>query len=106
MACDCNEHSRATLLRQAAAQAGSGLPAIDPRMPMPAGTGLSRRSFLLRSGAAMLSVYGASKLGFGQLEEGIAQAAGGNERVLVSIFLEGGVDSLSVLAPTLDPLYR
>ena len=31
-------------------------------MPAPAGTGLNRRSFLLRSGAAMLSVYGASKL--------------------------------------------
>ena len=75
-------------------------------MPTPAGTGLNRRSFLLRSGAALLSVYGASKLRFADLEEGIAQAAGGSERVLVSIFLDGGVDSLSVLAPTADPLYR
>jgi uncharacterized protein (DUF1501 family) len=101
MACDCNEHSRATLLRQAAAQAGSGLPAIDPRMPMPAGTGLDRRSFLLRSGAAMLSVYGASKLGFSQLEAGIARAQSeGPAPVLVSVFLDGGADSLSILAPT------
>ena len=54
----------------------------------------------------MLSVYGASKLGLGHFEEGIAQAAGGNDRVLVSIFLDGGIDSLSVLSPTVDPLYR
>ena len=75
-------------------------------MPVPAGTGLSRRSFLLRSSVAMLSVYGASKLRLGALEEGIAQAAGGSEPVLVSIFLDGGVDSLSVLAPTTDSVYR
>jgi uncharacterized protein (DUF1501 family) len=101
MACDCKEHSRATLLRQAAAQAGSGLPPIDSRMPVPAGTGLDRRSFLLRSGAAMLSVYGASKLGFSALEAGIARAqSGGPAPVLVSVFLDGGADSLSILAPT------
>jgi uncharacterized protein (DUF1501 family) len=102
----CEEFGRAQLVRRAVAEAGRGLPSIERGMPAPAGTGLSRRSFLLRSGAAMLSVYGASKLGFRQLEEGIAEAAGGNDRVLVSIFLEGGVDSLSVLAPTADPLYR
>ena len=44
-ACHCNEFSRAALLRGAAAQAGQGLPAIEAGMPMPAGTGLSRRSF-------------------------------------------------------------
>jgi len=93
----CAEFTRSHLVRQAVAEAGRGLPAIEPGMPTPAGTGLSRRSFLLRSGAAMLSVYGASKLKLGALEEGIAQAAGANERVLVSIFLDGGVDSLSVL---------
>jgi uncharacterized protein (DUF1501 family) len=107
MGCNhCEEFGRAQLMRRAVAEAGRGLPAIEPGMPAPAGTGLSRRSFLLRSGAAMLSVYGASKLGFSQFEEGIAQAAGANQRVLVSVFLEGGIDSLSVLAPTLDPLYR
>jgi uncharacterized protein (DUF1501 family) len=101
MACDCKEHSRATLLRQAAAQAGSGLPPIDPRMPVPAGTGLDRRSFMLRSGAAMLSVYGASQVGFSALEAGIARAqSGGPAPVLVSVFLDGGADSLSILAPT------
>ena len=106
MACNhCAEYTRSHLVRQAVAEAGRGLPAIEPGMPVPAGTGLDRRSFLLRSSAALLSVYGASKLRLGDLEAGIAQAAGGNERVLVSIFLDGGIDSLSVLAPTTDPVY-
>ena len=68
--CGCSEFNRAKLLERAAAQAGRGLPAIEPGMPLPAGTGLDRRSFLWRSGAAMLSVYGASRLGFRALEEG------------------------------------
>ena len=102
----CQEFSRARLLRRAAAQAGQGLPAIEPGMPTPAGTGLSRRSFLLRSSAAMLSVYGASRLRIGDLGTGIARAAGGGDRVLVSVFLEGGADALSILAPTTDATYR
>ena len=64
MGCNhCEEFSRSHLMRRAVAEAGRGLPAIERGMPLPAGTGLSRRSFLLRSSAAMLSVYGASKLG-------------------------------------------
>ena len=102
----CAEYTRSHLVRQAVAEAGRGLPSIEPGMPVPAGTGLSRRSFLLRSSAAVLSVYGASKLRLGELEAGVAQAAGGSDRVLVSIFLDGGIDSLSVLAPTTDPIYR
>ena len=96
----CEEFSRSHLMRQAVATAGNGLPKIEAGMPAPAGTGLNRRSFLLRSSAAMLSVYGASKLGFGALQEGIASASGANDRVLVSIFLSGGADSLTMLAPT------
>ena len=107
MGCNhCEEFSRSHLMRRAVAEAGRGLPSIEPGMPPPAGTGLNRRSFMLRSSAAILSVYGASKLSFAGFEEGIAQAAGGNDRVLVSIFLDGGVDSLSVLSPTTDPIYR
>ena len=107
MGCNhCEEFTRSHLMRRAVAEAGNGLPPIEPGMPTPAGTGLNRRSFLLRSSAAMLSVYGASKLRLAGFEEGIAQAAGGNDRVLVSIFLDGGIDSLSVLSPTTDPIYR
>jgi uncharacterized protein (DUF1501 family) len=107
MSCNhCEEFGRAQLLRRAAAQAGNGLPRIQPGMPVPAGTGLSRRSFLLRSSAAMLSVYGASRLRLTDLQAGIAEAAGSNGRVLVSVFLDGGADSLSILAPVDDPRYR
>jgi uncharacterized protein (DUF1501 family) len=106
MACNCNEFSRSHLMRQAVAEAGQGLPKVEPGMPVPAGTGLSRRSFLLRSGATMLSVYGASKLGLSALQEGIAKAQGGGQRVLVSVFLDGGADALSILAPVGNGKYQ
>src|SRR4051812_1097935 len=94
----CNEHVRAS----------AGLPAIEPGMPEPAGTGLSRRSLLLRSAGLGLAVYGAGRLAkLGLFEEGVAAAqtapAG---TVLLSGFLDGGVDGLSVLAPVEDPAYR
>ena len=89
--------------------AGRGLPRIEPGMPLPAGTGIDRRTFLLRSAGAALSVYGASMLSPRHFEEGIAQAsaAGGTEQpVLVSIFMEGGWDALSVLAPVKEAKYK
>ena len=47
----CNEFSRSTLLRRAVAEAGNGLPAIEPGMPAPAGTGsTAARSSRGRSG--------------------------------------------------------
>ena len=73
----------------------AGLPPIERGMPAPAGTGLSRRAFMLRSSAALLSVYGASRLGLKQLQEGIAKAAGGTDPVIVTVFMEGGIDALS-----------
>jgi hypothetical protein len=107
---DCNHCaglSRSRLLHRAAAEAGRGLPAIEPGMPLPAGTGLSRRSFVAQSVGAMLAVYGSSRLGLSALEEGIAAAAtGAAQPVLVSVFLEGGADALSVLSPQGDPLYQ
>ncbi|MDX6567675.1 MAG: hypothetical protein QOH15_253 [Gaiellales bacterium] len=103
----CDGLSRSRFLHRAAAEAGRGLPAIEPGMPLPAGTGLSRRSFLSHGAGALLAVYGASRLGLGALEEGIAAAAAGPAQpVLVSVFLEGGADALSVLSPQGDPLYR
>jgi uncharacterized protein (DUF1501 family) len=99
--CSCNEFTRAQLLRAGVAQAGRGLPSIEPGMPLPAGTGMDRRSFLLRSAGAAVAVYGGSMLSPRRFEEGIAQASAdsGDQRVLVSIFMEGGWDALSVLAP-------
>ena len=56
----CAEFSRSQLVRRGFAKAGQGLPAIEPGMPTPAGTGLDRRAFLSRSLGAVLTVYGAA----------------------------------------------
>jgi uncharacterized protein (DUF1501 family) len=106
--CSCNDFNRAHLLRRGAAVAGRGLPAIEPGMPLPAGTGMDRRAFLLRSVGAAFSVYGAAMLSPRHFEEGIAQAAAATagQPVLVSIFMEGGWDALSVLAPVGEARYN
>ena len=102
----CNEFSRSSLLRQAVAEAGSGLPGIEAGMPVPAGTGLDRRSFLLRSAGMAVAVYGAGALSLPLFEDGVLEAAEAapNQPVLVSLFLDGGADSLSLLAPVGDRL--
>jgi uncharacterized protein (DUF1501 family) len=106
-ACGCEGFTRSELMHSGAAKAGNGLPQIDAGMPLPAGTGLTRRSFISRTAGLALAVYGASALGTRALDDGIAEAAaaGPADAVLVSIFLAGGIDSLSVLAPTGDPNY-
>jgi uncharacterized protein (DUF1501 family) len=74
-------------------------------MPLPAGTGLSRRSFLSRTAGLALAVYGATRIPLAAFEEGIAHAAT-PPKVLVSIFFDGGIDSLNVLAPVNDSTYQ
>jgi uncharacterized protein (DUF1501 family) len=103
--CHCRDYSRSELMRRAAAQAGQGLPQIETGMPVPAGTGLSRRTFLSRSAGLALAVYGATKLPLAAFEAGIAHAAT-PPKVLVSIFFDGGIDSLNVLAPVNDATYQ
>jgi uncharacterized protein (DUF1501 family) len=96
----CRDYSRAEAIR-----AGNGLPAVEAGMPVPAGTGLTRRSVLLRGAGLALSVYGASKLPW--FEDGVAEAAAGPPGpVLVQVFLQGGIDSLTLLAPTADADYH
>ena len=100
----CDEFSRRVV-------AGEGLRAIEPGMPTPAGTGMSRRLFVARSLGLALTVYGAGRLGGfaggGVFDEGIANAAvGAGGRVLVSVFLPGGADGMSMLYPAGDPLYK
>lgn len=103
----CNDLSRSRLLRRAVAEAGRGLPAIDPGMPLPAGTGMTRRSFVSGVAGLALSVYGGSMLAPHFLDAGIASAATSQPgRVLVSIFMEGGADALSILFPAGDSRYR
>jgi uncharacterized protein (DUF1501 family) len=104
MSFGCREHTRSEAVRQAIAEAGRGLPNIEPGMPLPAGTGLSRRAFLLRSAGLAVAVYGAQNLDARAVEEAFAQSS--DDRVLVSVFLEGGLDGLSVLAPVTDSRYH
>jgi uncharacterized protein (DUF1501 family) len=104
--CGCAGFSRSELLRAGAATAGRGLRPIEAGMPLPAGTGLSRRSFLSRSAGLALAVFGGAALSPRALEAGIEAAqAAGPEPVLVSIFCAGGMDSLSLLAPVGDSRY-
>jgi uncharacterized protein (DUF1501 family) len=82
-----------------------------PEMPTPAGRGIDRRHFLLGAAGGLLAVYGADRVGLTNrlLGDGIAQAAAlesADSPILVSIFVSGGIDSLSLLAPTTDPLYQ
>ena len=67
-------------------------------MPVPAGTGLTRRGFLAGAAGRALAVYAAGKTPLPFFEDGIAEAAQ-SDRVIVSIFLDGGADTLSLLAP-------
>ena len=53
-----------------------------------------------------IAVYGATRVSLPLFEEGIASAATANGKVLVSIFMDGGADSLSILFPAGDPQYR
>ncbi|HUK45329.1 MAG TPA: DUF1501 domain-containing protein [Gaiellaceae bacterium] len=93
----CNEFTRL-------AAAGEGLRTIEPGMPLPAGTGMTRRGFVARSLGLALTVYGLGSLS--SFESGIAAAAGGSrDRILVSVFLPGGADGMSMLYPAGDPLY-
>jgi hypothetical protein len=108
----CDGFTRSASMRAALARGRGASPREwDPRMPLPAGASIDRRRFLLGAAGGLMSVYGAGRLGLGDrsLAEGIAQAAtlqGRSSPVLVSIFLTGGIDALSVLAPTEDPTYR
>src|SRR6187549_3402690 len=109
-ACHCKDYTRAAVMRDAAARAagaGAGLRAIEPGMPLPAGTGLSRRAFLARSTGLALAVFGGAALAPAAWDEGIAAAAAAapDAPVVVSVFMSGGADSLSMLAPVGDSRY-
>jgi uncharacterized protein (DUF1501 family) len=108
----CDGFTRSEALHRAATARGAGAAREwDSRMPVPAGTGVDRRRLLAGAAGGLLAVYGAGRLGLTDrlLGDGIAQAAASQapaSPILVSIFLAGGIDALSMLAPVGDPLYR
>ncbi|MBO9532982.1 MAG: DUF1501 domain-containing protein [Solirubrobacteraceae bacterium] len=89
----CHDYARSH------AMAGAGLPQIEPGMPVPAGTGLTRRSMLLRTLGLGVAVYGGGALAGAQRLEAAINDALGQHRVVVSVFVDGGWDNLSLLAP-------
>ncbi len=101
----CEDYTRSQIMRASVARAGAGLPLVEPGMPIPAGTGLTRRSMLLRSAGLALAVYGAGKAVAPQAFETAVAEAAGEHKVLVSIFMDGGADALSLLAPVDDARY-
>jgi uncharacterized protein (DUF1501 family) len=108
----CDGFTRANAMRAALAATGPRSPREwDPRMPIPAGAGIDRRRFLLGAAGGLISIYGAARLALPDraLADGIARAASTQppaSPVLVSIFLAGGIDSLAVLGPAGDPVYK
>jgi uncharacterized protein (DUF1501 family) len=105
MADCCDDFTRSHLLRGSVARAGAGLPIVEPGMPIPAGTGLTRRSMMLRSAGLALAVYGAGRTLTPQAFEAAVAEAAGDHKVIVSIFMDGGADALSLLAPASDARY-
>ena len=108
----CDGFTRSQAIRRALA---GGMQAVerewDSRMPLPAGVGIDRRRFISGAVGGLAIVYGAGRAGLTDrvLGDGIAQAATSqpsNSPILVSVFLQGGLDSLSLLAPAGDPLYE
>ena len=77
-------------------------------MPMPAGTGLDRRSFVARGVGLALAVYGGAALRPRAFDEGIAAAAAASpqQKVLVSVFLDGRRGCALTARADGDPLYR
>ena len=77
-------------------------------MPLPAGTGLTRRELRLarrpgsRSPSTAAAALATSRSRTGSPRRPRAPA---NQNVLVSVFLDGGIDALSVLFPAGDPAY-
>ena len=108
----CNDFTRSELIRKGSVGPRPTAREWDPRMPLPAGHGVDRRRFLLgsaKAAGALMTVYGAGRLGLGPaaLNDGIAKAATGpGSPVLLSVFIPGGMDSLSFLAPVNDPIYH
>ncbi|MEH3052718.1 MAG: DUF1501 domain-containing protein [Patulibacter minatonensis] len=85
--------------RSRPATAGDGLPMIEAGMPAPAGTGLTRRSMMMRSLGLGMAVYGAGAATKATRLEAAINDALAEHKVIISVFFDGGWDSLSVLAP-------
>ena len=83
----------------------------DSRMPIPAGVGIDRRRFLAGAIGGMAvglrrRANGSHRRHAGRRHRAAATLQPSNSPILISLFLQGGIDSLSLLAPAGDPLYE
>ncbi len=67
---------------------------------------LSRREFLVGCSAAIAGMAGGRVGNLVFAEQGAPGLAAGNDEILVMVFLRGGCDGLSLVAPYDDPIYR
>jgi uncharacterized protein (DUF1501 family) len=107
----CDGFARSQAIRTALSTGKTVEREWDPRMPIPAGVGIDRRRFLAGSLGGLAIVYGAERAGLTDrmLGDGIARAAetqSRNSPIIVSLFMQGGLDALSLLGPAGDPLYE
>ena len=107
MSSGCRDCNRTEILRRAVAEAGRGLPGIEPGMPLPAGTGLTRRDFVSRTAGLALGIYGGGALSAPRVRgrDRAPRRPTPPQNVLVVVYLSGGIDGLSVLFPAGDPMY-
>ena len=66
----------------------------DPKAPPPAGRGLDRRQFMMRSAGLLMTVYGATRLPIAALQEGVARRRTAGQGARVGI--HGGRHRLAV----------
>ena len=106
MAC-CNDFSRSQLLRSVGRQGRTGAAGDRVRHAEPGRHRITRRSMLLGSAGHVPDRLRRRQDGLDAFETGIAEAfSGPAQPVVVSIFLPGGMDGISVLAPVYDPNYQ
>src|SRR5262245_26114205 len=67
---------------------------------------LSRREFLVGCSAAIAGMAGGRVGNLVFAEQGGPGLAAGNDEILVMVFLRGGCDGLSLVAPYDDSIYR
>ena len=101
----CNDYTRSQLLRSAAAEAGKGLPVIEPGMPSRPGPG-SRGAGSSPAAPASRSPSTAPRRSRSRPSRPGSPRRRQTDKILVSVFFDGGIDALSVLAPVGDSALR
>ena len=101
----CDDYTRSELLRRPRPRPARVCPRSSRGCRSRPEPGSRGGSFLSRSAGLALAVYGASKIPLAAFERG-SHRPPAPTKILVSIFFDGGIDSLNVLAPIDDSTYH